>query len=920
MKKDNPLPLADAPRAIERFDEAFKKLTGWQPFDWQKRLFALFVSNHIPTSLDLPTGLGKTSVMAIWCVAREANPRLPRRLAYVVDRRAVVDQATEEAEKIRENFSGETLRVSTLRGQFADNKGWLKDPAAPAIIVGTVDMIGSRLLFEGYGVSRRMRPYHAGLLGVDTLVVLDESHLVPPFERLLEHIKDQTKTSKLGARNESESALIPRFHVLPLSATVRERDGDVFRLTNEDYKDPVVKQRLDAVKGLRFEPLGRDSRKLEERLAEEAWKLSGEGSASARILVYSNSRDVAEKTKNTVEKLAKSSKVPLENFQLFVGARRVKEREDAKNRLEEFGFFSRGEKPEKPTFVIATSAGEVGVDLDADHMVMDLVPFERMVQRLGRVNRLGEKIAKIVAVYENADEPRPKKEGAPTEEEKRAILGWKTFKILNNLPRFADGDYDASPGALTKLKGDYEREVDNATTPEPLYPALTRPLVDAWSMTSLREHPGRPEVAPWLRGWVNDEPQTSLVWRMYLPVRTNGDDASEKEINDFFSAAPPHLTEMLETETNRVHSWLLDRAEKMDEAIRKSQIESDSVNTFPAAAPTTLEEQKVIVIALGRSGEDPDMFKLSSLLRAGETNRGKENLRRSIQNRILVLDARLGGLTNDGLFDAKSADSVHVTVDSAEWFEGEKRQEVEHWERIVGFRIRSVLPDAEGSGGEWCKPSFFDLKRDGEGNPLRQLRVEKYVDEVTTEEDRSISHKKAQTLEKHEEWTEEKARELIEKLGIDEKLGKAIALAARLHDEGKRAPIWQRAFSAKTDGIYAKTMGPFRPALLGGYRHEFGSLGYVEQSNEFCALPEDLRDLVFHLVASHHGNARPVIGTENAEGPPSILEARARDVALRFVKLQKRYGPWGLAWLESILRAADQQASRDLDEARNPNG
>ena len=43
------------------------------------------------------------------------------------------------------------VTVSTLRGKFADNHAWNLDPSRPAIIVGTVDMIGSRMLFAGYG-------------------------------------------------------------------------------------------------------------------------------------------------------------------------------------------------------------------------------------------------------------------------------------------------------------------------------------------------------------------------------------------------------------------------------------------------------------------------------------------------------------------------------------------------------------------------------------------------------------------------------------------------------------------------------------------------------------------------------------------------------------------------------------------------
>ena len=76
-------------------------------------------------------------------------------------------------------------------------------------------------------------------------------------------------------------------------------------------------------------------------------------------------------------------------------------------------------------------------------------------------------------------------------------------------------------------------------------------------------------------------------------------------------------------------------------------------------------------------------------------------------------------------------------------------------------------------------------------------------------------------------------------------------------------------------------------------------------------LPQETRDLILHLIASHHGHARPIIRSNGCdEGPPSLLEIKAGSVALRFARLQTRYGPWGLAWREAIFRAADQRASR----------
>jgi CRISPR-associated endonuclease/helicase Cas3 len=230
----NPAPAVRSD--VELFREAFELLhgNGHLPFPWQEELFQHFCRGDLPSALDLPTGLGKTSVMAIWLLARALadatnRNRIPRRLVYVVDRRAVVDQATAEAEKLRHfldtakhlkarlGLEGKPLPISTLRGQHLDNRAWLADPAMPVIVVGTVDMIGSRLLFSGYGVSAKMRPYHAGLLGADTLVVLDEAHLVPPFEALLRAIAHDSK-KELGP-SLGDDAVVPFFRLMSLSAT-----------------------------------------------------------------------------------------------------------------------------------------------------------------------------------------------------------------------------------------------------------------------------------------------------------------------------------------------------------------------------------------------------------------------------------------------------------------------------------------------------------------------------------------------------------------------------------------------------------------------------------------------------------------------------------------------------------------------------
>ncbi len=157
---------------MEGVDLLDERLTGGMGlYHWQRRLLdEWLLQGQIPAAVDVPTGLGKTKAMTAWLIARAVGSALPRRLVYVVDRRAVVDQASSEAQtlasalrtvltddaidaKLRNRWSQNLglnkdieLPISTLRGQFIDNKKWMDQPHATSIVVGTVDMVGSRRL------------------------------------------------------------------------------------------------------------------------------------------------------------------------------------------------------------------------------------------------------------------------------------------------------------------------------------------------------------------------------------------------------------------------------------------------------------------------------------------------------------------------------------------------------------------------------------------------------------------------------------------------------------------------------------------------------------------------------------------------------------------------------------------------------
>ena len=401
--------------------------------------------------------------------------------------------------------------------------------------------------------------------------------------------------------------------------------------------------------------------------------------------------------------------------------------------------------------------------------------------------------------------------------------------------------------------------------------------------------------------------------------------AKKKKIEDFFEAAPPHESEKLDTETYRIASWLQARAKKVLMGERETAQESaegeaadsraisedsgvDDVETKQAAPPVKrLGSGDIVALVLSPSGTYAGRwYTLGELGRERKGNTRKD-FEDEFTGKLVVIDARFGGL-KDGLLDRDAADQVETADTSGEW------------NKMARFRVRRVDALDEQLEEEWRFQDAFVIRSNDEGEALEWLRVDHLKDAAHKEDARSIA--RPQELFEHQDWTRRAVLRIAKGVGLSGAAAHALAVAAGLHDEGKRAQRWQRAFNAPRDakefGLsspLAKTRGPISQALLDGYRHEFGSLPYVESGEEFRALPADFRDFVLHLVAAHHGFARPIIETRGCEdAPPSAHQERAREVTLRFARLQKQWGPWGLAWWEALLRAADVQASRANDE------
>jgi CRISPR-associated endonuclease/helicase Cas3 len=250
---------------------------------------------------------------------------------------------------------------------------------------------------------------------------------------------------------------------------------------------------------------------------------------------------------------------------------------------------------------------------------------------------------------------------------------------------------------------------------------------------------------------------------------------------------------------------------------------------------------------------------------------------------------------------------------------------------LVGRRRRRIVRLTAGAGEPPAYPGYYAL-------------VSRAGRDATTEDDVSSFTGVAVTLRAHLAGVGSFARGFAERCGLPDGIVTALEIAGRWHDAGKADPRFQillhggNAFKASVAGEpLAKSLIPpgdrrarryalERARYPVGYRHELMSTALMLQNPAALKASGEVDvDLILHLVASHHGWCRPLAPVVLDDAPVPVefqseagsllarsdhgLDRLDSGVSDRFFRLIRRYGWFGLAWLEAILRLADHRRS-----------
>lgn len=932
--------MADLPH----FDVFFRAANeGRQPFPWQRNLAARVAERGWPDGIEVPTGLGKTACLdiAVWALARAAAAgparTAPTRTWYVVNRRLLIDSAHERAQQLKkllahpeqlreqrkdadeEEVQALTAVAEALRGLVvtpledgplhvvrlrggAELGARPPDPAQPALILATVPMFASRFLFRGYGSSTSMRPVDAALAGTDSLVLLDEAHLARPLARLV-GIAAECDPGDPGRLLPGGRA---RCRLVTLTAT-GEEGGEHFDLGPEDLGCEEVRKRLRATKPV--ELVATTTREVAGVLAEQARQLLA-GRPGSTGVVFCNTVGRAREVLRALERLACRSGWEAD-LELLTGRMREHEAAEVRKRLldPEWGAPS-GRDPARrrprDLVVVATQTLEVGADLDFDFLVSETAGARSLIQRLGRLNRLGDRTHARAVICHAADADRWPPYGTEPE------------RVWERLRAAGEGR-DLAPEHVSELVG----------RPEDAPPEVGELLPDhLWELakTSFPE-PGEPPVELFFEG-LEPEAEVSVCWRAYLPR------ADERLL-------PP----LREKEAVEVPIWELREALRRGGATTVRRLAADRSRLEGEVPLEDLRpgDQVVLPVEVGlydRTGWNPEARELvldPAPLEAGllwldaaalrdlvpeapdepfqEMEAIVRRLRpseRDLEREPDASDPEQEAELVGQLVDTLASLRPHPWLGETEWRA--------YLERLHEWRL---VPDSRDL------PLYLEGRRTA--GALNRLRVRAdALEELSFEASSAF-------LADHLGAVGEQARRVAERLGLPRIAVDSLEQAGRLHDLGKHDLRFQRWLDpeAAYPAPLAKSSMPRerweRARLAAGWpqggRHELLSVRLLARYLEKHHLGGCDPELVLHLVATHHGYGRPWIGVA-ADRAASAVVADLDGTRLvvggdlsqpdweqprRFRVLCERYGVWGLALLEAVLRQADHVVSKAVE-------
>ncbi|MCY3791869.1 MAG: DEAD/DEAH box helicase [Gemmatimonadetes bacterium] len=905
------------------FDQFFAEFGGVKgPHRWQRELAASSACGN--RLIRIPTGFGKTlGVLATWVWHRvhHKNSDWPRRLVWCLPMRVLVEQTASEAREALQRLnilwdgaSSQDGKVGVhllMGGAAADH--WFLYPERDAVLIGTQDMLLSRAMNRGYASPRARWPMEFGLLNQDALWIMDEVQLMDTG------LATSGQLQVFRGEDQDTGKMLRPCFTWWMSATLQrswlEKSPDTAGLIRglarsthiiapADRSGPLwrVSKSLKVVSFSNTEKLARD---VSHRHREE----HGCGSEGPTLVVL----NTVDRAVEVWDKLRKDK--ALNKTQTDIRLAHSRFRPVERNSWHG-DFLNRAAcGPGTNRIVVSTQVIEAGVDISAPLLVTELAPWPGLVQRFGRCARWGGTGRVIVADFNHDTE----RKAAPYSVDE---LG-AAREACNALP-----DADAGPFSLECFEQENAASLPELYSYEPVH-LLLRHELDELFDTSPDLSGADIDISRFIRS--GDERDTQVFW---AEIDSDGPSSSMKPMRDELCSVP----------FLKVQDWLCKpKSESLNPDVR-AWVWDWPNREWRAAARRDIYPGQTVLVERGVGGYRLD----SGWDPASNRPVPPANTAAAIEHKTCPcwrLDKK-----NDGWHPGEKSVRVLPPEDHADDSEDDESLSVRAWQTI-GFHGLQVAGEVERIADEIGAPQvkllqlagrWHDL---GKAHPAFQSSIR--ASDRPERDDIGKAPDHAWPCSTKNMY---RIHAADQRPGFRHELASTLGLFGVLqrHETQHQALLgpWSELFVAMED--FDTGTGDSPSVFVGGASAAVPTV--IEQ--EILDLDAADFDLLAYLVCAHHGKVRmawhaspadqkaddsdlrvrgvrtgdslPPVLLSAAEGgfqslPGTALDLSPSEVGLssrtgmswteRVLRLVARFGPFTLAWLETLLRAADQRAS-----------